>query len=295
MAVDNDFAEVFLRFQKFIPDPQQIFFVLLGERNARSNPRMNKKIIATFKPRLQPIQKFNMRGGHRFVETGRERLKLFFGGIEWRHDAVGLQRIEATVLAPMFEKFGIAEEIEQEHFMVAFQADHLMGLAALDQALENQTRVGASIDVVSEEDLDGPLHRKARKVLVDMEQQPIKQIRPAVQIANSVDANTVRKAASGDGANHFANLYSPAICSFAEPTAVAAAPAPFAKVMSKHPLPWKVVRRRAMEYTREPAAVNTQTQRLDVELNANRCEPNCSRLRSCRPYTMRLRSQKYPD
>jgi hypothetical protein len=56
-------------------------------------------------------------------------------------------------------------------------------------------------------------------------------------------------------------------------TAVAAAPAPFAKLMSKHPLPWKVVRRRARESTREPALLaNTQTQRLDVELNANGCE-----------------------
>jgi hypothetical protein len=45
------------------------------------------------------------------------------------------------------------------------------------------------------------------------------RIRPAVQIASSVDANAVGKAASGDGANHFANLYSPAICSFAEPAA----------------------------------------------------------------------------
>jgi hypothetical protein len=53
-----------------------------------------------------------------------------------------------------------------------------MGLAALDQALENHTGVGASIHVVSEEDLDGPLLRKARKVLVDMEQQPVKQNPP---------------------------------------------------------------------------------------------------------------------
>src|SRR6516164_8144913 len=45
VTVDDDLAEILFVQQKIVSDPKQILLALLNERNARSNARVNEKII----------------------------------------------------------------------------------------------------------------------------------------------------------------------------------------------------------------------------------------------------------
>lgn len=71
--------------------------------------------------------------------------------------------------------------------MVPHETDAFMGLAPADEPFEDRGRVRAAVNIVAEENMNGPADRVGGKVGVDPRQQLIKQVEPAMDIANGVD------------------------------------------------------------------------------------------------------------
>ena len=46
MTMDHDRPEIFLRGQKFLPDPKKVMFTLLIERNIGPDPGVGKKVVS---------------------------------------------------------------------------------------------------------------------------------------------------------------------------------------------------------------------------------------------------------
>ncbi len=61
MAMHHNRPKVFGRAQKWLPDPQQVFTVLLVECNARPNSRMDEEIRSKTIAQLQLPDKFLVR------------------------------------------------------------------------------------------------------------------------------------------------------------------------------------------------------------------------------------------
>src|SRR5439155_10343059 len=98
--MDNDFSETVRILQKFVADPEQIFLVLFGKRNAWSDASMHKKIVAARERYLQLVQELEMRVRHGLIECGRERGELFCRRVERSHHAVRHQRVKTAILTP---------------------------------------------------------------------------------------------------------------------------------------------------------------------------------------------------
>ena len=67
MTMDDDFIEATFVFEKLNPNPEQILFALLAERNTWSHPCMDEDKISAAEPRNELIDKPVMIAGHGFI------------------------------------------------------------------------------------------------------------------------------------------------------------------------------------------------------------------------------------
>jgi hypothetical protein len=78
--------------------------------------------------------------------------------------------------------------------VVAFQTYRLTRLPPPNQKLYHATRVGASVHVVAKEDLDRARDWIPRQVRIDLRQDSLKKISPAMHVADCINTRPSRKA-----------------------------------------------------------------------------------------------------
>src|SRR4051812_14576139 len=72
--------------------------------------------------------------------------------VQGRHDAIGHEGFQATVLPPFFQRSWVTQELGQENLVIAFQINCLLGPAALDERVERLPRRRSAVDVITQED-----------------------------------------------------------------------------------------------------------------------------------------------
>ncbi len=132
--------------------------------------------------------------GQDVAEIGSELLGFLRRWIDRRCQPVGCEGHKPSVMTPVLQGCWIIKEFQHYGFMVAFQANHLMGAAAFDQQIKNSPRIGPSVNVVAQKNLDRPLRRGSIEITVDHGKQFFKQISPSMDVADGINFNSVRNA-----------------------------------------------------------------------------------------------------
>ena len=108
-----------------------------------------------------------MRLRDRCGEALDQRPLLIAIGPERRCDAVGAHGLRQSGGTPIDTIEGIAHEVEQDRFMIAFQEHAAMGLCARDQGFDRFAAVRPAIHVVAEKNLDDVRKAVAPHVGID--------------------------------------------------------------------------------------------------------------------------------
>ena len=152
MTVHHKSFERLFPGEKIISDPEQIILRLLVDRNAGTDAGMNKKIIPAAKRQFERLQKIEMFFRKTVGKLGRKPDSLVAIGIDARFKVIRQQGFETAKLPPFVQASRIGEETWQECFMITAQKDCFMSPLPLQQQVEHISRVGSSVDVVTDKD-----------------------------------------------------------------------------------------------------------------------------------------------
>ena len=198
--MDDDRPEIFLRVQKFLPDPKEVMFTLLIERNLGPDARVGKKIVPDAARQPQPFIEMKMSLWQHNPEFP-NRLNQPFRGAPCREpdrlesDAVRQKRSVSAIVEPILASNGIVEEGEKQILVVPFQEyRHVRRRKPPDQAIDNAFRVRAAIDVVSEKDENDREASSALLIPFDQAQKGFEQIEAAMNVPDGVKPDAFRRA-----------------------------------------------------------------------------------------------------
>jgi len=190
--MDDDRAKIFLRVQKFFPDPKQVMFTLLIERNIRPDAGVGKKVVPDSAGQPQPFIEMKMSLWQHNPEF-RNRFNQPFRAAPCREldsfesDAVRQKRSVSAIVEPIQASNRIVEEGEKQILVVPFEEyRHVWRRKPPDQAIDNAFRVRAAIDVVSEKDENNRQASSAPLIPFDQAQQGLEQIKAAMNVADGV-------------------------------------------------------------------------------------------------------------
>src|SRR3954452_19830719 len=91
--------------------------------------------------------------------------------VQGRHDAIGHEGFQATVLPPFIDRCWVTQELGQENLVVALQTNCLVGSAALDETVKRLPRRRSAVDVIAEEDLDWASDGASGKIRVNLRKE----------------------------------------------------------------------------------------------------------------------------
>ena len=100
--------------------------------------------------------------------------------------AIREQRVDASDLLPVCQLRRIAQDLGNVGFVIALQIKHTVVSSASDQPVQNLPRVWAAIDIVPQEDLDGPPDRIGFEVRIDARQKFNQKIGPPVHVSDGI-------------------------------------------------------------------------------------------------------------
>jgi len=137
MPVDDGLAEIKVREEKFISNPEQVVFLLLRQVDAGPCAGMDEEEIAANKRRLETAEKTEMGLRQRLVERRLQPGDPPLARERCRIDAVRHQRANAAKAAqPSIEQTGFAQAFERDKFMIPFEEHGLAGLSIPNQAVD---------------------------------------------------------------------------------------------------------------------------------------------------------------
>src|ERR1700758_3082386 len=99
-----------------------------------------------------------------------------------RCEPIGKQGLEPAELFPSFDCSRIAQKLLEECLVVSLEENRLVRGGPFDQTIEHPPRIGSSIDIVSEKNLDWPCYRPRQLVAIDKRKYAIKEVRTTVHI-----------------------------------------------------------------------------------------------------------------
>ncbi len=192
VTMDHHRPEVFLRLQKFLPDPEQIMFTLLIERNVRPDACVRKKVVSEAVRQPQSLIEMKMSLRQRSTEllsclgqSLRTAPCRALNSLE--SDTVGQECRVSAVVEPMRPSDGIVEERKKQILVVSFEEDgRIWRRKTPDQPLDDAIRIGAAINVVSEKDESDRQVGAALLVPFDQAQQGLEQIETPMNVSNGV-------------------------------------------------------------------------------------------------------------
>jgi hypothetical protein len=114
-------------------------------------------------------------------------------GVDGRRHSIGNQRLQPAGMAPVLDDGGIVQKIRDVGLVIDLEADHLAPLAPCDQQCPALRALPAAIDIVAEQNLDDAL----RRIGGDVGEKLRQEIGASVHVADSVDANAVRRLRCG--------------------------------------------------------------------------------------------------
>jgi hypothetical protein len=198
--MDDDRAKIFLRVQKFFPDPKQVMFTLLIERDIRPDAGVGKKVVPDAAGQPQPfvemkmsLRQHNPEFPSRFNQPFRDAPCRELDSLE--SDAIRQKRIVSAIVEPIQACNGIVKEGEKQILMVPFEKyRHVWRRKSPDQAIDNAFRVGAAINVVSEKDENNRQASSAPLIPFDQAQQGFEQIKAAVNVPDGVKPHAFGRA-----------------------------------------------------------------------------------------------------
>jgi hypothetical protein len=198
--MDDDRAEIFLRVQKFLPDPKQVMFTLLIQRNIGPDASVGKEIVPDTVGQPQPFIEMKMslwqcstellnRPGQPFRAAPNRKLNSL------GFDTVGQKGSVSAIVEPMRASNGIVEEREKQILVVPLEKYRLVwGRKSADQPLDHAIRIRAAINVVSEKDESDRQVSSAFLVPFNQAQQGLKQVEAPVNVPDGVKPKPVRGA-----------------------------------------------------------------------------------------------------
>jgi hypothetical protein len=205
MAMHNEFAVVLGRVEELVTDPDQVIGILVFDRDVGPDAGVNEQEVSTRKMIAQTLQKKLVRPWKGLEEAAVQvdfRLE-----IRVQIDAAGGKGLHAAQLVPM-TKFGrVLKEILHQGLVIAAQAHRAVLNQPDGQHIDDGLRMGASIDIVTEIDLDRVLYRPASKVIADARDDVDQQVGPAVDVADRIDTR-IRRRRSGNGLRRMAVAWS---------------------------------------------------------------------------------------
>lgn len=194
MPVNDELSEVLLVQQEVLPDPQQVFILLLIERDAGPHAGMHEKEIAAGERTRHPVDQPEVLLRNRARKFARQFAPLLGAGLGGRFQSVGLQRLQSAELAPMGKQVGTGGEVAKQGFMIALEQQDLLMARARDQAVEHVAAGGPAIDIVAEKNLHRVRRRMPGPVGIDPRQHVDECVVHAVDVRDGVDAQPVGQA-----------------------------------------------------------------------------------------------------
>jgi hypothetical protein len=198
--MDDDRPEIFLRVQKFLPDPKQVMFTLLIEGNLGPDSCVGKKIVPDAIGQPQPFIEMKMSLWQRSTKLLNHfgqpfRAAPYRALNSLRFDTVRQKGSASAIVEPMRASNGIVEERKKQILVVSFEKHRLVWRRkASDQPLNDAIRIRTAINVVSEKDESDRQISAAFLVPLDKAQQGLKQIETPMNVANGVKPDAVRGA-----------------------------------------------------------------------------------------------------
>lgn len=198
VAMDHHLGKGQLRVEKFLADPAQVAWTLFVQRDSRPNTRMDEDIVPRDDLILERFEKPAMQRRYRRLHQTRQFV-VVDRGVGFARDAVAEDRLDPADPGQEAEPLGIALKRRQEDFLVI--AEQEAGARPLvaqgDETIDHFRRIGPAIDEIAEEDqLTG--RTAARAIIgVDALQQSLEQVEAAVNIADCIDAASLRHTRRG--------------------------------------------------------------------------------------------------
>jgi hypothetical protein len=198
--MDDDCAKIVLRVQKFLPDPKQVMFTLLIERNIRPDAGVGKKVVPDAAGQPQPFIEMKMSRWQHSPELPNRLNQPFWAAPcrkldSLKSDTVRQKRSVSPIVEPIRASNGIVEEGEKQILVVPFEEyRRVWRRKPPDQAIDNAFRVRAAIDVVSEKDENDRHASSAPLIPFDQAQQGLEQIKAAMNVPDGVKPDTFGRA-----------------------------------------------------------------------------------------------------
>ena len=190
MAVHNESSVILHRVEELVTNPDQVFGVLLIEWNVRTNTGVDEKEISARKMIAQTLQEQFVRAGEGVQKTTMQ-VELGFGSVAREHP-IGGKGLHAAQSLPVTKDGRILKEMLHDTLVIATQANRAISNQPDRQQIDHGLRMRAAIDVVAEIDFDRMLDRPAPDVVINACDDLAQQVGPAVDIADCIDARTVR-------------------------------------------------------------------------------------------------------
>ena len=190
--MDNYKAVIRLAVEERRPNPSQISLALAGQFDPGADSGMHKQIVTQPECIDEGIEEFDMAGGNGGA-NGRKRVRFVqvskLPGIE----PVALGTFGASEPKPARQQTEFAgNEPKQDLLMVAEEKHGREALAAKrPQPFDNLAGLRSSINQVAKEDDEGIGRRPTRNVAFNVDQKPIEEIEPSVDIADGISPPSV--------------------------------------------------------------------------------------------------------
>jgi len=111
--------------------------------------------------------------------------------IDGRREPIRHQRLQTTNALPITEDGWLADKLGQKSLVVAFEKDHPMRAIAGDQSVQDPARIWSTIDVIAKKDFKAIRNRSFCQIGIDVVKHPVEQIRAAMDVADSINANAI--------------------------------------------------------------------------------------------------------
>ena len=156
--MDYDRPEIFLRVQEFLPDPKEVMFTLLIERNLGPHAGVGKKVVPDAARKPQPFIEMKMSLWQRRTELLSQLGKLLWTAPCRELNSLGFDTVRqkcsvSAMVEPMRASIRVVEEREKQILVVSFEKyRRVLRRETADQPLDDAIRIRAAINIVSEKD-----------------------------------------------------------------------------------------------------------------------------------------------
>src|SRR6266496_4388641 len=114
MSVHNIFPERLFAGKEFLPNPEQVMLLLLGQRYPRLHASMHKKEITANETQPQAVEKSSLIGRDGCCKLPYQRELFGRIGIERRPQSIGCESLQTAILLPVLKLRGLFQDIEQK-------------------------------------------------------------------------------------------------------------------------------------------------------------------------------------